>query len=133
MRKLETRQRSTLRSDDLQGPSGRKKSRMTHSISKAFEVCKGNRDGLMHSDLVWGPHKTVLFKTTKKGTTEVAKSSLQEMRTIADDIERYINYGRALGNGINNQHAHGGSTPVFPVSVLPMPERPPLPRNMNDI
>ena len=33
---------------------------------KAFEICKDNRNALMHSDLVWGPHKTVLFKTTKK-------------------------------------------------------------------
>src|SRR4051812_2006551 len=40
---------------------------------KAFEICKDNRNGLMHSDLVWGPHKTVLFKTTRMGTTKVAK------------------------------------------------------------
>jgi hypothetical protein len=103
------------------------KEHVTHFI-EAFGICSVNRNSLLHSELAWIEAKeTVLFKMTKKGSTDMAVPSLGELRQVADDMNTYCNYGRQLGNAINNTKAE---IPVFPVSAFPWPSKPPLPRNI---
>ncbi len=71
--------------------------------------------------------KTVLFKTTKTGNVVAIGLTLAELRAIADDIHTYCEYGRLLGNAINNMSSE---PPAFPVSAFPWPDKPALPRKV---
>jgi hypothetical protein len=68
-----------------------------------FRKCLDNRNHLVHSNLAWtGNEHTVLFKTSKQGKTLGAVPTLAELRQVADDMHAYTEYGRWLGNHINN-------------------------------
>jgi hypothetical protein len=96
---------------------------------KAFGICATNRDHLAHSAIAWIiADKTILFKTTKQGTTHMAAPTLTELRLVADDMNTYSEYGRQLGNAINNRL---WQPPVFPPSAFPWPDRPALPRSLD--
>jgi hypothetical protein len=91
----------------------------------AFMICLENRNSLLHSALAWtGTESTVLFKTSKQGKTHGAVPTLTELRAVADDMQTYIIFGRALGNAINNRRSE---PPMFPESAFPWPEKPALP------
>jgi hypothetical protein len=93
---------------------------------KAFDICLENRNYLMHSQLAWtGSESTVLFRTSKQGKTLGAVPTLLELRAVADDMHAYCEFGRALGNAINNRLS---DPPMFPVSAFPWPDKPALPR-----
>ena len=78
----------------------------------AFNICLENRNSLLHSVLAWtGSPSTVLFKTSKQGKTHGSVPTLEELRAVADAMHTYTNFGRALGNWINN---HRSDLPVFP-------------------
>jgi hypothetical protein len=93
----------------------------------AFDICLENRNQLIHSQIsVLSSDHTILSKLSKKGTSIMAAPKLAELRRVADDINTYCIYGRALGNSINLASA---STP--PAFAFPWPSRPPLPHKMN--
>jgi hypothetical protein len=95
---------------------------------EGFNICLENRNYLVHSGLAWtGSPSIVLLKTSKQGITQAAIPTLDELRAVADDIQAYTEYGRAVGNAINNNLS---GHPVFPVSVFPWPHKPVLPRRL---
>jgi hypothetical protein len=96
---------------------------------KAFEICKANRDGLMHASLAWHSQNIYLMKNTKSGKTQIASPTIDELRETANSINKFIEYGSNLGNAINNMFVEG-PIPVFPASAFPWPDRPPLPHNL---
>ena len=104
----------------------------------AVNICNGNRNHLMHSEMMFTDldntiipfkptAKTVLFKTTKAGKVVATALTITELRAVADDINTYCEYGRLLGNAINNMSS---DPPTFPVSVFPWPDKPALPRSL---
>jgi hypothetical protein len=101
---------------------------LAHFI-KAFNVCLENRNHLMHSGLAWTGTigDPILFKTTKQGRTHASAPTLDELRGVADDIHRYCDYGRAIGNAINLRLS---DPPIFSGAVFPWPDKSPLPRSL---
>lgn len=100
---------------------------VSHFIS-GLNICLENRNLLLHSDLAWtGTVDTILFKHSKKGKLTVAVPTLEELRCVADDMHAYCEFGRALGNHINNSSV---SPPVFPAAAFPLPDKPPLPHKL---
>lgn len=100
---------------------------MAHFIT-AFGICFENRNHLMHSTLAWSQH-TILYKTSKQGNTIASIPKTSDLRRIADDMETYQHFGRKLCNAISNLSID--SIPVFPVSLFPLPDKPPLPYRLN--
>lgn len=94
-----------------------------------FGACKDARGHLMHSGLAWagGADYNVFYKTTKQGRTLVAAPTLEELRAVADDIVHYIDYGRMLGNAINNASEE---PTIFPASMFPWPNKPSAPAKL---
>jgi hypothetical protein len=104
------------------------KDRIQHFL-KGFEICLANRNHLVHSEISWlmGTHeteKTFLFKRTKKGELQMAAPRLPQLREIADTMHVYAQYGRGLGNWINN---HRTEPPTFPDAAFPLPDKPASP------
>ena len=91
-----------------------------------FELCLKNRNHLMHSNFAWNT-EPILYKTTKKGQTQIALPTLRELRQIADDMYAFSLYGRLLGNAINNRKFE---PPIFSDAIFPWPDRPPLPQEL---
>jgi hypothetical protein len=105
----------------------RTKKLVEHFI-KGVSVCMENRNHLMHSNLAWTDDEhTVLFKTSKQGTTLMAVPKLSELRRIADDMNRFIIYGRQLANAINNASSEILIFPNSPGSAFAWPHEPPMP------
>jgi hypothetical protein len=96
---------------------------------EGFGICFENRNHLMHSNFTWAP-VPILYKTTKKGTVQIAAPSFSELRQIADDMNAFTRYGRQLANAINNQKIDA-DIPKFPASAFPLPDKPPLPRRLD--
>jgi hypothetical protein len=96
----------------------------------AFNICNENRAALAHSGVAWaGPFgRTLLFKTTKKGKAHGAAPKLAELRRVADDINRFCDYGRSLGNAINQRLA--SDPPWSPGGVFPLPHKLPSPHKL---
>jgi hypothetical protein len=92
---------------------------------KGASICTNNRNHLMHSVLAWtaGEH-TILYKTSRQGKTIVAVPMLSELRCVADDMEAFINYGRQLGNAINNSSFEIPIFPNTPGSAFAWPNKP---------
>lgn len=97
---------------------------------KGFDACKEARDHLMHSGLAWagGTDHNYFYKTTKQGQTVGAAPTLKQLREVADDIVRYVEYGRMLGNAITNSCFE--EVPIFPVSAFPWPDKPSAPTQL---
>jgi hypothetical protein len=93
---------------------------------KGFQACTLNRSNLLHSaSAPFVPGGTFLYKTSKQGKTTVAVPELHELRQVADDMNAYHVYGRALANAIN---ARSGNLPAF---VFPWPDKPPPPHMLD--
>jgi hypothetical protein len=57
----------------------------------------------------------------------MAAPRLPELREIADAMYVFTQYGRGLGNWVNNNRT---DPPTFPDTAFPLPRRPDLPRNL---
>ena len=74
----------------------------TDHFIKSFGTLAENRNLLMHSNMIAGTRETsMLYKTTRQGTTQLCRVSIQELRRVADDMVTYFNYGLHLSNMIN--------------------------------
>jgi hypothetical protein len=97
---------------------------LVEGFIKGASILMQNRNLLMHSNLAWtGDERTILFKASKAGNTEVAVPTLNELRRVADDMDAYVSFGRHLANAINNVSSE---IPIFPAFPLP-DEAPPMP------
>ena len=107
------------------------KDRVLHFL-KGFDICLENRNQLMHSEIGYltgsESDKNFLFKRTKKGELHMAAPTLTELREVADTSYRFSQYGRRLGNWINN---HSTDPPTFPDVAFPLPDKPALPRSLD--
>lgn len=81
-----------------------------------------NRNQLMHSHFAWD--ENLLYKTTKKGEIHLATPSLAELRRIADDMNAFFNFGRAVSNAIKTRQFEKGGTFTWP-------DKPQLPQRLH--
>ena len=51
-----------------------------------------------------------------------------ELREVADAIQVFTEYGRHIGNWINNTFSE---PPIVPVAAFPLPDKPSLPRSLD--
>jgi hypothetical protein len=87
---------------------------------KAFDILAGNRNRLMHSNLIATTQETTtLYKVTRQGNIEFVRTRPERLRQVADDMMTYVNYGLHLSSMISPQEgdfAHDA-----------WPDKPPLP------
>jgi hypothetical protein len=98
---------------------------------KAFETCAENRSLLMHSAMMHqcSDDNALLYKTSKQGKAIISLQPLPKMRQVADDMQAYLNYGRALVNAISVRRPD--ASPLLPVSLFPWPDRPAPPHKLD--
>ena len=97
-----------LRPVGMIGPPTRGEADLRYFL-KAFEICTLNRDHLMHSAMFHQSpdDSAMLYKTSKQGNAIITLQPLPKMRQVADDMQAYLDYGRALVNAI------GVRRPIF--------------------
>jgi hypothetical protein len=97
---------------------------VAHFLS-GFKLCADNRNLLMHSSIIGAEAVTVLYKRNSKGEMSVCRPTVTELRSTADDIQSYCNYGINLFNAIGVRLDDWIEKPVLP---FPWPNKPPLPQ-----
>lgn len=91
-------------------------------------VLVGNRNALLHSNMIPDVNETArLFRSDRKRSTpEQIKIGLPSVRQIADDFQRYWDFGLALANCIAVE-INGAARSAGSLVYHDWPERPPLP------
>jgi hypothetical protein len=94
----------------------------------AQKTCYDNRNLLMHSNLITGSEKAaVLYKHQRDGKLSLARPSIKELRQVADDMQKYYNYGMHLSSMIRFEILKHQPMPgEFAFSTWP--EKPALPK-----
>ena len=101
-------------------------------FSNGFKICAENRHAIMHShsggiftSQTKGTHGLVLTKFTRAGKEQVCLATLEELRTVADDIHRYVMFGATIAG----KRADREEKSTF--VLVPLHDKPPLPTVMN--
>jgi hypothetical protein len=94
---------------------------------EAHKVCYENRNKLMHSNLMSRSDLAiVLYKIGRDGRSTLTTPSLSELRRVADDMNRYFDFGVQLSNMINQNYL-GQMPRIGDISHDTWPGKPPLP------
>ena len=103
--------------------------RIMHFLA-AYKSLAFNRNMLMHSHISSGGATTsILFKTQRDGKTVACQVPLAQLREIADQMQAYRVFGRALANHIS---MHRDGVLLFPegIAPFPLPDKPSLPSRL---
>jgi hypothetical protein len=102
-------------------------SAIKHYIA-AMRILTENRNILIHGNLVTSfGNEPAIFSLNRQGIMTMFKSSLSEIRRVADDAETYFQFGLALANYIATE-IHGAARQEGMLVVLDCPQCPPLPQ-----
>ncbi|SFP87483.1 hypothetical protein SAMN05216330_111105 [Bradyrhizobium sp. Ghvi] len=94
---------------------------------KAMGILTTNRNVLVHSNMVeaW-KDQTAIYSISRKGTTNIIRSSLEEIRQVADDLNEYFDFGHMLSNYIASE-VHRAALEAGMMVVSKVPPLPPMP------
>ncbi|QAU47216.1 hypothetical protein [Bradyrhizobium guangzhouense] len=98
----------------------------------AMRIITGNRNSLIHGNIVTSfGSEPAIFSLNRQGTMTMFRSSLADIRRVADDAEIYFQFGLSLANYIATEiHAAARQAGMLVVSncpalpALPLPIRP---------
>lgn len=103
-----------------------------------FKVCAENRHALMHSRIgglftsVSQQTRGIMFtKATRAGAEVVCPATLQELRTVADDIHAYSQYGSDVVSDVTNYKTCLMLGNLDEFWRVPLRDKPPSPTGMS--
>jgi hypothetical protein len=100
--------------------------RVNHFIA-ASRILITNRNLLMHSVMTEGwQGNAALYRTSRKGEPQMLSASLEQIRSVPDDLVAYFNFGWMLANRIAVVFLNA-SLQVGDAVVHAWPDKPPLP------
>jgi hypothetical protein len=98
---------------------------------KALGILTANRNVLVHSNMVeaW-KEKTAIYSISRKGTTSIIQSSLEDIRQVADDLNEYFYFGHTLSNYIASE-IHHAALEAGMMAISKVPALPPMPTHID--
>jgi hypothetical protein len=95
---------------------------------KATKILVENRNTLLHSNLIQGWEKdATLYHVSRQGTMIQLQMSVDQIRQVADDLERYFIFAQTVANAVAVNVSQAAQREAGLFGPFPWPNKLPLP------